>query len=62
MAYEDVFQDEIRVLEEVLALADRVSKRLGGLERRAEAVKKIKLEQQLVDKVEEFGEDSAEPW
>ncbi len=58
MAYEDVFEEEIRVLNEILALADRIASRISGLERSRK--KELRLGYVVREKYDE--KDSVEPW
>jgi len=62
-SYEDVFREELRVLEEILALADMVSRKIGALAGiKPISGKRVRVEQQVLSEVEEIEENSAEPW
>ena len=59
MSYQDVFEEEIRVLNEILALADRVAMKISGLERSRSRELRLGY---VVNREKHDDINSVEPW
>ena len=58
MNYEELFSGEIRVLNEIISLADQIAAKISGLNSR----EKSRAIRYMVESRESSGEDRFEPW